>query len=275
MATAFLTDDEFRKFSSFIFLKTGIYLKPEKKQMLNVRLGKRLKACNLDSFSLYYDYVSREASVDELIHLINSVSTNFTSFFREKDHFNFLDSKILPEFIHSQQQKKLKIWSSACSSGEEPYSLGMILLSFMENHKDLHAEILATDISTKVLDIAEKGIYSEEKSEAVPPEFLRKFFTKDVGASLGQVRIIDNLRRLITFQRVNLMDRFPWHEEMDVIFCRNVMIYFTRETQEQLSEKFYHCLAPGGYFFISHSESLAGINHQFQQVAPTIYKKVK
>ncbi|MCB2182824.1 MAG: protein-glutamate O-methyltransferase CheR [Desulfobulbaceae bacterium] len=270
-----LTDDDFKKFSALIFNKTGIHLKPEKKQLLNARLGKRLRACHLSSFSKYYDYVIHDASGNELIQLINSVSTNFTSFFRENAHFDFLKSAVLPQYSGKGNSSSLKIWSAACSSGEEPYTLAMVLAGYMELNPGLRPSILASDISTKVLSIAEKGVYSLDKIDKVPPEFLKKFFQKGFGKSAGYVRVKDELRRLVAFQRVNLMEQFPWKNEMDVIFCRNVMIYFTRETQMELAEKFYQSLAPGGYLFIGHSESLTSINHKFQQAATTVYRKVK
>lgn len=271
-----LTDKDFDNFSALIFAKTGIHLKPEKKELLNARLGKRLRACRLTSFKEYYDRVMHDASGDELVHLINCVSTNFTSFFREKSHFDYLSSAVLPQFAGGGGSSgPCKVWSAACSSGEEPYTLAMVVAMFMAGHPSFRASILATDISTKVLSIAEKGIYSIDKMEKVPAEYLKSFFQKGVGKCSGYVKVKDELRRLVTFRHINLMDSFPWREEMDVIFCRNVMIYFTRETQVELAEKFYHCLAPGGYLFIGHSESLTSISHRFQQTATTVYKKVK
>ncbi|MBI5558903.1 MAG: protein-glutamate O-methyltransferase CheR [Deltaproteobacteria bacterium] len=271
-----LTDDDFKKFSALIFAKTGIHLKPEKKELLNARLGKRLRACQLDSFSEYYDRVVHDSSGNELVQLINCVSTNFTSFFREKGHFDFLSSSVFPQFgKKGGSTAPCKIWSAACSSGEEPYTLAMVTALYMARNQSFRASILATDISTKVLAIAEKGIYSMDKIEQIPAELLRNYFQKGVGNCSGYVKVKDELRRLVTFRHINLMDAFPWKEEMDVIFCRNVMIYFTRETQAELAEKFYHCLAPGGYLFIGHSESLTSIGHRFQQAATTVYKKIK
>lgn len=271
-----LTDKDFENFSSLIFAKTGIHLKPEKKELLNARLGKRLRACNLKSFKEYYERVVNDPSGNELVHLINSVSTNFTSFFRENSHFEYLSSVVLPQLAGGRHSSApCKIWSAACSSGEEAYTLAMVVAMFMAKHPAFRASILATDISTKVLDIAEKGIYAIEKVEKVPLEFLKSYFQKGVGKCIGYVKVKEELRRMVTFRRINLMESFPWKEEIDVIFCRNVMIYFTRETQTQLAEKFYHCLSPGGYLFIGHSESLTGVSHRFQQPATTVYQKVR
>jgi chemotaxis protein methyltransferase CheR len=271
-----LTDKDFENFRALIFAKTGIHMKPEKKELLNARLGKRLRACRLSSFKDYYDRVMHDATGNELVHLINCVSTNFTSFFREEAHFDYLVSTVLPRFAESGGSSgSCKVWSAACSSGEEPYTLAMVIAMFMERHPSFKASILATDISTKVLSIAEKGIYSIDKMEKVPDEFLKSFFQKGVGNCSGYVKVKDELRRLVTFRHINLMDSFPWKEEMNVIFCRNVMIYFNRETQMELAEKFYNSLSPDGYLFIGHSESLASVSHRFQQTAATVYKKVK
>lgn len=272
-----LTDDDFKKFSALIYAKTGIHLKPEKKELLHARLGKRLRACQLSSFTDYYDRVMHDASGNELVHLINCVSTNFTGFFRENAHFDFFSATVLPQLAGrgNGAGAPCKVWSSACSSGEEPYTIAMVLARFMAGHAGFSSSILATDISTKVLAIAEKGIYSLDKMDKVPPDYLKSFFQRGVGKCDGYVKIKEQLRRLVTFKRVNLMDPFPWKEEMDVIFCRNVMIYFTRETQAELAEKFYHCLAPDGYLFIGHSESLTSVAHLFRPVAATVYQKVK
>jgi chemotaxis protein methyltransferase CheR len=271
-----LTDDDFRKFSALIYAKTGIHLKPEKKELLHARLGKRLRACQLDSFKDYYDRVVQDASGSELVHLINCVSTNFTGFFRENAHFDFFSATVLPHLAGrgSGAGSQCRVWSAACSSGEEPYTLAMVLARFMATHSGFSSSILATDISTKVLAIAEKGIYPMDKMDKVPSDYLKSYFQRGVGKCAGYVKVKEQLRRLVTFKRLNLMDAFPWKGEMDVIFCRNVMIYFTRETQMELAEKFYHCLAPDGYLFIGHSESLTGIGHRFRPVAATVYQKV-
>lgn len=266
-----MTEAEFSKFSTFIFAQTGIHLKPEKKELLNARLGKRLRIHKFSSFSDYFDYVMSDTSGNELVHLINSVSTNFTSFFREQAHFDFLASTVLPGYTQSHS---LKVWSAACSSGEEPYTLGMVIADYLKQHRGVQLSIMATDISTKVLSIAQKGIYSTDKVAKVPSDLLRRYFQKGVGKCTGYVKAKDELRRLVTFNRINLMEPFPWKEKMDIIFCRNVMIYFTRETQQELAEKFYDCLAPGGYLFIGHSESLTSVTHRFQQAATTVYRKV-
>ncbi len=267
-----LTETQFNKFSTLVFDNTGIFLKPEKKELLNARLGKRLRQCKISSFKEYYDYVQADTSGDELVHLINSVSTNFTSFFREKSHFEYLTSAVLPEFVKSGSSQ-LKVWSAACSSGEEPYTLSIVLNDFKRQHQSFSFAIQATDISTKVLDIAKAGVYADERIRTMPRDVLRQYFQKGKGSSAGYVKVKRELREPISFSRFNLMGDFPWREEFDVIFCRNVMIYFNRDTQQELVTKFSHCLKPGGYLFIGHSESLTSIKHPFEQVSTTAYKK--
>lgn len=262
----------FKKFSTLVFENTGIFLKPEKKELLNARLGKRLRLCNISSFEEYYNYVQADTSGEELISLINSVSTNFTSFFRENSHFEYLASTVLPEFSASGASG-LKVWSAACSSGEEPYTLAMVLSEYQQKNPSFSFSVQATDISTKVLDIAKAGIYADERIRTMPKDVLKRHFQKGKGQSAGFVKIKPDLRKAVSFQRFNLMGNFPWKEEFDVIFCRNVMIYFNRETQQELVGKFSRCLKPGGHLFIGHSESLTSIDHPFKQVSTTTYKK--
>jgi chemotaxis protein methyltransferase CheR len=269
-----LTEAQFTKFSELIYRQAGIHLKPEKIELLNTRLGKRLRACGIESFKKYYDLVINDRSGTELVQLIDCVSTNFTSFFREQAHFNFLTSVVFPEFskVH-RGQKEMLLWSAACSSGEEPYTLAMVIAEFLENDPGWGYQIMATDISTKVLAQAERGIYPMDRLEKVPLNMLRKYFQKGMGQSAGHAKVKAQLKQRTTFKRFNLMDDFPWQEPVHVIFCRNVMIYFNRSTQEKLIAKFYDCLAPGGYLFIGHSESLTSLDHRFKQAAATAYRK--
>ena len=270
-----LNDTLFQKFSDLVYEKTGIFLKPEKKELLNARLGKRLRATGIASFKEYYEYVIRDKSGDELVQLIDSVSTNFTSFFRENSHFEILSSTVLPAFVKEGRgkHKEILLWSSASSSGEEPYTMAMVVDDFVCRHPGTHYRILATDISTRVLAQAKRGVYAEERIAKVPKPFLKKYFQKGVGSSDGYVKVKEDLRRMVHFDRFNLMGEFPWREAIDVIFCRNVMIYFNRETQQELVSKFYEALTPGGYLFIGHSESITGLKHSFIQIDATAYIK--
>jgi chemotaxis protein methyltransferase CheR len=270
-----LTDAQFQKFSSLVYDKTGIYLKPEKKELLNARLGKRLRATGINSFKEYYELVTTDKSGDELIHLIDSVSTNFTSFFRENSHFEMLTSQVLSGFLKEGRGrgKDIVLWSSACSSGEEPYTMAMVMDDYASRNHGLRYQILATDISTRVLDHAQRGVYTDDRIAKVPTLFLKKYFQKGVGKSAGYVKIKKELRSVIQFSRFNLMGEFPWRDSIDIIFCRNVMIYFNRETQQELVNKFYQALAPGGFLFIGHSESISSLKHGFTQVDATAYQK--
>ncbi len=273
--SAKLTDSQFAKFSALIYAKCGIHLKAEKKELLNARLGKRLRATGIESFKEYYEFVTQDESGNELVQLIDSVSTNFTSFFREQAHFDFLVGTVLPAY-HAEGRghgQPLNLWSAACSSGEEPYTMAMVLEDFVATRPGMQYRIRATDISTKVLAQAQRGIYPEERIDKVPPPFVKRYFQRGVGSSAGMVRVKELLRRKVTFERFNLMEVFPCQESLDIIFCRNVMIYFNSATQQALVDKFHRCLSPGGHLFIGHSESLTSIKHSFKQVASTAYCK--
>ena len=271
-----LSDAEFKKFSDLIYQHVGIFMRPEKKELLNARLGKRLRECQLSTFQEYFDLISRpDQQKGEFIKFLDSVSTNFTSFFREVSHFEYLSSNVLPELVEKKTgNREFVFWSSASSSGEEPYTLAIFLNEFGASTPGFRYKIMATDISTRVLAQAAQGVYPIEQTSKVPQEILKKYFKKGVGTSAGKVKVKDDLCRQVTFQRFNLMDEFPWRGEMDVIFCRNVMIYFDRPTQEKLISKFHQCLTPGGYLFIGHSESISSIKHDFVQVEATTYKKI-
>ncbi len=269
-----LTDSLFQKFSDLVYQKTGIYLKPEKKELLNARLGKRLRALGIDSFGDYYQYVTRDNSGEELVQMIDVVSTNFTSFFRENAHFELLTNRVLPELTgRAARKKELLFWSAASSSGEEPYTMALVVEDFFEKLAGWRYRIMATDISTKVLAHAKRGVYPADRVTKVPKPYLKRYFQRGVGQSSGYVRLKDDIRQRISFERFNLMHDFPWHEEIDVIFCRNVMIYFNRETQQTLVNKFYRALAPGGFLFIGHSESISNLQHKFIQIDATAYQK--
>lgn len=269
-----LNDALFNKFRSLIYEKTGINLSAEKKELLHARLGKRLRACNISSFEEYYNLVVRDQSGAEFTQFINSVSTNFTSFFRELNHFKALENTIIPQ-IHSlsENRRPLQIWSAACSSGEEPYTLAIVLEEYFQRVPGKGYRITATDISTRVLEQARKGIYPADRIDKVPDQFLRRYFQRGIGKSTGFFKVKEEIRQRITFRHFNLMERFPWQNEMDIIFCRNVMIYFDRRTQQQLVEKFYDCLVSGGFLIIGHSESISSLNHRFQQLEATIFRK--
>ena len=269
--TATLTDKEFEQFQSLIYQQVGIKLDTQKKTMLVSRLGKRLRHLKLVSFQAYFDCVNGKEGEEELTQLLDLVSTNKTDFFREPVHFDFLREQVIPKV---EATRTLRIWSSASSSGEEAYTIAMTLCDAIPGRSGWNIKILASDISTRVLAKAASGIYEEERVATVPKDFVRRYFLRGKGEQANKVKVRPYLREMVTFRRINLMDpTFPIKKSLDVIFCRNVMIYFDRETQASLIGKFYRYLSPGGYLFIGHSESLQWIEHQFTYVKPTIYQK--
>jgi len=269
-------DREFNRFSSFIYDQVGIKLPPSKKTMLEGRLHRRLKSLNIRTFEEYADYVmSSENKHVELIHLIDAVTTNKTDFFREPHHFEYLVKNVLPAVANNGNSSSLNIWSAGCSSGEEPYTMAMVLADKLPAYPGLRISILASDICTDVLKKARDGIYPEERITTIPLYYKKKFLLKSRERTRSLVRIVPELRSLITFRRINFMDDdFGLPNKMDVIFCRNVVIYFDKPTQKALMHKFHSQLKPGGYLFIGHSESLNGLDLPFKPVANTIFRKV-
>jgi chemotaxis protein methyltransferase CheR len=271
--SATLTDKEFQQFQSLIYQQVGISLDEQKKTMLVSRLGKRLRKLQLPSYQAYYDRVCGKGGEEELTELLDLISTNKTDFFREPVHFDFLREQVLPQ---AQATRTLRIWSSASSSGEEAYTIAMTLCEAIPDRSGWNMNILASDISTRVLAKAASGIYEEERVGTVPKDLVRRYFLRGKGEQANKVKIRSHLNEMVAFRRINLMDpTFPIKQPLDVIFCRNVMIYFDRETQALLIGKFYRYLRPGGYLFIGHSESLQWIDHEFSYLQPTIYQKAE
>lgn len=270
-----LKNSDFEKISRLVYEQCGIFLHEGKKELVKARLSKRLRAGNYKSFSDYYHYVTTEEGTDELISMLDSISTNLTSFFREESHFLRLRHIIQSVNDKSGLQgakNKFKIWSAGCSTGEEAYTLAITILEAASS-RPFDSSILATDISTKVLRIADAGIYAQDRVKGIATPLLKKYFQVGTGRSEGQVRVKSELKKMIEFRRFNLMDRFGTSQEYDVIFCRNVMIYFDKKTQNDLVNKFYDSLKSGGYFFVGHSESLTGLKHHFKYVEPSVYQK--
>ena len=275
-----MSDSDFRRFSVFIYEKCGINLKPAKKTMLIGRLSKRLRVLKISSFGEYFDYLSSSRGrSDELVRMIDVVSTNKTDFFREPAHFDVLKNMALPSLLQRRgrsSSEQVNVWSAGCSSGEEPYTIAMVLSEFFEGQQGGGGfSILATDISTRVLDAARQGIYSEDDVLPVPKQLKSKYLMRGKGSRQGYCRVVPELRKLVKFQRLNFNEGrgFDLRMEMDIIFCRNVIIYFDHQTQVRLFEKFYNQLKPGGYLFIGHSETLNGINDRFVPVESAVYQK--
>ncbi|MCP4756285.1 MAG: protein-glutamate O-methyltransferase CheR [Proteobacteria bacterium] len=265
-----MNEAEFGLYRRFIYDTCGINLGPGKKQLLITRLAKRMRALKITSFRVYREYVLDDASQQELTHMLDAVSTNKTEFFREGEHFEFLMKNVHPSLL---QRHIVRIWSAGCSSGEEAYTLAMTVRETLGGLIGRDVKILATDISTKVLDDAELGIYIQDKMQEISPPLQKKYFLKGDKQWSGHYLVKNELKKMIRFRRLNLMEEFPLTVQFHVIFCRNVMIYFDKRTQARLIDKFERQLAPGGYLFIGHSESLSGIDTNLRYIKPTIYQK--
>ncbi len=270
-----LKDSEFEKISKIIYEQCGINLHEGKRELVKARLGARLRAGDYKSFSDYCHYVTTKEGKDELIAMIDSISTNLTSFFREESHFvrlRTIVSSMVEKSGSGGAVPKINVWSAGCSTGEEPYTIA-ITIKEAAGMRPLDVKILATDISTKVLSVAEAAIYPEDRVKKISNAVLGKYFQIGSGRSAGLYRIKKNIKDIITFKRFNLMDEFPSDMNFDVIFCRNVMIYFDKITQTKLVNKYYGGLKKDGYFFVGHSESLTSLKHPFKYIEPSVYQK--
>jgi chemotaxis protein methyltransferase CheR len=271
----FISMSDYTRLCRLIYGEAGIALGTTKKTMLEGRVRRRLKALDISSYGDYCRYLfSERGHQEELIHLIDAVTTNKTDFFREPRHFDFLASSVLPEhMVGSESRRPFLVWSAGCSTGEEPYTMAVVLSEFAAAHPGFSFKILATDISTTVLAKAELGIYSSDVARAVPQPLKVKYFLRGRGSE--RVRVAPELRRLIEFRRLNFMDAdFGIQEKFDAIFCRNVIIYFDRPTQQAILNKITQCLCPGGHLFMGHAETLHDLNLPLTQVAPALFRRV-
>jgi chemotaxis protein methyltransferase CheR len=260
----------FNKFRDLVYEKSGISLGQNKQALVCARVGKRMRSLGFENFRKYYMHVAADKSGRELVELLDVISTNVTHFFRENQHFDFLSS-LIKEW-KGQGQRRFRIWCAASSSGEEPYSIAITLREVLDSSMD--AKILATDISTKVLEQAMQGTYREKHLETVPKDLWLKYFTKMPGLENGSYQVQKTLRDMITFGRLNLsVQPYPLHGPLDVIFCRNVMIYFDNEIRRGVLENMYSLLRPGGYLMVGHAESLTGLVSNFKNVMPSVYVK--
>ncbi len=263
----------FERLASYVYDSYGIKLPPSKMTMVEGRLRRRVRALKFDSLDSYCDsFFDGGSSADEAIHLANVITTNKTDFFREPNHFDFLTATVLPK-VFAERSGALRVWSAACSTGAEPYTLAMVIDDFIAGDPGYSYSILATDLSTDVLDVARRGIYAAEMMEPVPAALRRKYVrdAKDRHASL--CRVAPALRSRVGFARLNLMDKaYPIGRDMDLIFCRNVLIYFDKATQQAVLQKLLSHLRPGGYLFLGHSESIAGMGLPVHQAANTIFQ---
>lgn len=275
MISSELTNSDYERISRIVYEHCGINLHEGKKELVKARLSKRLREGNYKSFGEYYRHVITPEGTDELVCMIDSLSTNVTHFFREDSHFQTL-RQLIPDLPNtaslSGRSGKLRVWSAGCSTGEEPYSLAMTI-SEVINSLTMDVKIIATDISTRVLRTATEGIFHKDKVKNVPDSLLRKYFQKGSGQYEDYYRVKKTVREMVQFSRFNLMDSPPPTYRFDIIFCRNVMIYFDKMTQGTLVNRFGDCLDQGGYLFVGHSESLTGLKHNLKYIKPSVYRK--
>lgn len=267
-----LSDDDFYKLREIIYNEAGIKLGDVKKILMQSRLIKRLRDLKLDNFTEYYEYLINNFE-DEKINFINSITTNKTDFFRENDHFEYMKSKILPDF-EKKNERELRIWSAGCSTGEEPYTIAITLSEYFNGKVAPEFLILATDIDTQVLEKAQDGSYAADHLADVDPKYLKSYFLHESNEKGDFYRVKDQLKKVIYFRRLNLLqDEYPMKKKFDIIFCRNVIIYFDRETQKKLFEKYHKYLKDDGYLLIGHSENITSITDKFTLAGRTIYRK--
>ncbi len=268
-----LGDGDFEYFRNVVYRESGIRLTELKKALVQARLTKRIRQLKMGSFAEYSEFV-RENYNDELVHLINCITTNKTDFFRENRHFEFMENTIFPEWM-GKKKNSIRIWSAGCSTGEEPYTIAMVVLEHLPGAAAKDVKILATDIDTTVLEKGATGMYSADNVADIDTPLLKKYFLRGRGPNEGNFMAKDPLKKMIRFRRLNLLDEtYPMKGQFDLIFCRNVIIYFDRETQLRLFERFYNYLRDDGYLFVGHSETLTGLTSRFKLVSNSIYRKV-
>jgi chemotaxis protein methyltransferase CheR len=270
---ATMRDEEFDFIRHVVSENAGIVLGPNKRQLVQGRIARRMREIGLQSYEAYCQHV-RDSGPEELVGLINALTTNVTSFFRENHHFDALAEYMIPEALkRNAATRRLRIWSAGCSTGEEPYCIAMVASEVMPTVPRWDFRILATDIDSDVIAQAQAGIYPLERVSSVPEQRLRRWFNRGVGSAVGQVRVRSGIADFITFRTLNLMHEWPMRGPFDVVFCRNVMIYFDQPTRERLIDRFAQILAPGGYLCIGHSESIHN-SSVFKLVGKTIYRRV-
>jgi chemotaxis protein methyltransferase CheR len=273
-----LTPRLFEKLSAYLTSELGIKLPSSKRIMLQGRLQKRLRQLHLRSFEDYHAYVFSPDGLDkEMIHLMDAVTTNKTDFFREPRHFEILVQTALPQLLQNGAmglRRPLKVWSAGCSTGAEPYTIAMVLSDFAGRVEGFGFQILGTDICTRVLEIGRTAVYSEREAAAIPAAFRSKYLLRSKDRTRPLIRIVPELRRLVEFRRLNMMDSdYNMPNSLDIIMCRNVIIYFDRATQYKVLQKLCCCLKEGGYLFTGHSETLNGFSLPLRQITATVYCK--
>ena len=275
----FLSDKDFQRISTFIYNQCGLFLPPSKKGLVETRLRRRVLALNLANFEAYCNYLFGCLGEDEEVQVVNLLTTHETWFFREKHHFTFLVKKAIPELmaLHGAGvRRELNVWSAGCATGEEPYTLAMVLDDFRLAHPHLFFNyfVWATDICTQSLDIGQKGVYPNEKTTSIPFDFKCRYLLRSKNPELRKVRMIPRLRSKVWFRYLNLAHQnFSLNDYMDIIFLRNVIIYFDDLTQKEIINHIAEYIYPGGYLFLGHAETLRGFGTAMEYVAPAIFRK--
>ncbi len=269
------TGADFNKIREFVKQETGITLSDAKKNLVYSRLSRRLRQLKMDSFKQYFTLVQQPKS-PELIDFINAITTNLTSFFREKHHFDFLTETAIPSILKANAEtRKVRVWSAGCSTGEEPYSIAITLRNAIPDIDSWDVKILATDLDTNVLAHAERGVYDYERIDGLDDKIANKWFMRGQGEHAQSVKVSSQLRNMITFRQLNLMGQWPIKGPLDFMFCRNVVIYFDKATQRILFDRYANLLRADGHIFLGHSETMFKVSDRFKLLGNTIYQRVK
>ncbi len=268
------TRSDFDYLRQIVNSRTGIVVADEKIDMFYSRLARRVRQLGLSNFTEYCDLIKNEREGVEATQLINAITTNLTSFFREAYHFDFIAESLIPDlFSANPKQRRLRVWSAGCSSGEEPYSIAITLNYLGLAARGWDIEIMATDIDSNVLEHAAAGVYGADQIQSIPERYVKSGFLRGKGGRFGKVRIKPEVRRMVKFAQLNLNSSWSLPEPVDIVFCRNVIIYFDKESKKVLVNRIAENLKPGGYLFIGHSESLFRVSDRFELVGKTIYRK--
>ena len=268
------TDKDFIFIQNLVSERTGIVLSDIKREMVYGRIARRIRKLSVKDFNEYCSLL-KSGHEQELIEFTNAITTNLTSFFREPHHFEYLKNTLLPELKAKKNDNKIRVWSAGCSSGEEPYSIAMTLRDYFPSNSGWDIKILATDLDSNMLESAAKGIYKEERVTGIDKSHLKKWFRKGKGVMNGKVKVCNEIQNMISFKQLNLMHDWPFKNQFDFMFCRNVVIYFNKETQKELFNRYAEVLVPDASLFIGHSESLHKVTDRFKSLGNTIYRKIK
>ena len=269
------TDDDFETIRKVLYKHTGISLNVGKMDLVYGRLSRRLRSLRISSFSDYLGFIDSPRGEEEMVHFINALTTNLTAFFREPHHFDYLANTVLPQAMkYHAGDRRIRFWSAGCSTGEEPYSIAMTVREAMHSLQNWDLKILATDLDTNVVAIAKQGEYSTQRIAGLSDLRRKKWFHVS-GRCNESVKVNTSLQELITFKQLNLMHEWPMRGSFDLIFCRNVVIYFDKTTQRKLFDRYADALVTGGFLFIGHSENLHNLSDRFELIGQTIYRKIR